>query len=117
MNVPSAVRAEARENNQDDSSISSIETTRPITGESTMAEVVEVTPFHTIAPVPACIVPAPSSPPIKAWLDDEGIPRHQVMTFHVIAPTSAPKITCGVITSLSMMPLPTVSATFRPKVK
>jgi hypothetical protein len=60
-----------------------------------MAEVVEVTPFHTIAPVPACITPEPRRPPISAWLDEDGMPRHQVITFQVIAPTRAPKITWG----------------------
>jgi hypothetical protein len=54
---------------------------------------------------------------MRAWLDEDGMPFHQVMTFHVIAPTSAPKITAGVTTSLSMMPLPTVSATLSPKVQ
>src|ERR1700741_3351874 len=31
----------------------------------------------------------PMMPPIRAWLDDEGIPRRQVIRFQVMAPTSA----------------------------
>ena len=45
------------------------------------------------------------------------MPFHQVMTFHTIAPASAPNTTCGVTISLLMMPLPTVSATLSPKVQ
>jgi len=43
------------------------------------------------------------------------MPNHQVMTFQAIAPTSAPNTTTWSATSGSMMPLPTVLATCRPK--
>ena len=60
---------------------------------------------------PACATPAPTSPPTSAWLDDDGMPFSQVTTFQNIAPTSAPKTTAGVTRSLSIRPLPIVSAT------
>ena len=44
-------------------------------------------------------MPAPSSPPISAWLLLDGMPSTQVMTFQAIAPISAPKITCASMTS------------------
>ena len=115
--MPSALEALLRAKPQEVRSISSIETVSPTTGESTMAKVVFETPAHTMAFGPAWASPAPSSPPISAWLEEEGMPFHQVMTFHTIAPASAPNTTCGVTTSLLMMPLPTVSATFSPKVQ
>ena len=50
-------------------------------------------------------------PPTSAWLDEDGIPLSQVTTFQNIAPTSAPNTTPGVTRSLSIRPLPIVSAT------
>ncbi len=43
------------------------------------------------------------------------MPASQVMTFQVIAPPSAPKITASEMMSAQTMPLPTVLATCRPK--
>ncbi len=91
--------------------------TRPIMGDSRMAEAVLITPGQTMPSSPARATPAPTNPPISAWLEDDGVPRHHVTTFQNMAPTSAPKITCGSTMSLSMIPLPMVSATFRPKMK
>ncbi len=60
---------------------------------------------------------APTSPPISACEDEVGSPRHQVKTFHPMAPTSAhrtssrPEVSWGA----PMMPLPTVSATPVPR--
>ncbi len=51
-------------------------------------------------------------PPTSAWLDDDGMPLNQVTMFQNIAPTNAPKTTAGVTRSLSIRPLPMVSATF-----
>jgi hypothetical protein len=64
---------------------------------------------------PAFAVPAPSRPPIKACELLDGIPAHHVMRFHDIAPMSAAKITLGLITAGSMMPVPIVCATWSPK--
>ncbi len=33
--------------------------------------------------------PAPTRPPIRACVDDEGRPKYQVIRFHVMAPSSA----------------------------
>ena len=43
------------------------------------------------------------------------MPNHHVITFHAIAPVSAPNTTTWSATSGSMMPLPTVLATCSPK--
>ena len=45
------------------------------------------------------------------------MPPHQVIRFQAIAPISAPKITRASTTSAATMPVPTVSATCRPKNK
>ena len=82
-----------------------------------MAIRVLLVPALSTAPKPLWAIPAPSSPPISAWLDDEGSPFSQVSTFQNIAPMSAAKTTTGVTTSLSMMPEPTVSATCRPTIQ
>ena len=42
---------------------------------------------------PTFATAAPMSPPISAWDDDDGSPKNQVIAFHEIAPTSAPKTT------------------------
>ncbi len=89
----------------------------PIVGDSTIAEAVLSTPDQTIPSSPARITPAPISPPTSAWLDEDGMPFHHVTTFQNIAPISAPKITCGLTISASMMPLPIVSATLSPKIQ
>src|SRR5437773_2109161 len=36
----------------------------------------------------------PHRPPIKAWLDDEGRPRYQVIKFQMIAPSNAQMMIC-----------------------
>ena len=43
------------------------------------------------------------------------MPKIQVTMFQTIAPISAAKITCGDTMAGSMMPVPSVSATCRPK--
>ena len=61
--------------------------------------------------MPEWATPAPISPPTSAWLEDEGMPFSQVTTFQNMAPMSAPNTTAGVTRSLSIKPLPIVSAT------
>ncbi len=102
---------------QDVISTSISATSIPMLGESTIAIAVLVTPAQTIAGMPAFAVPAPISPPMRAWLLLDGIPSSQVMTFQLIAPISAPKITAGSMMPGSTMPFPTVSATCSPKNK
>ena len=85
--------------------------TSPSTGEATIAIRVLLRPIHWMLGKPACATPAPTIPPTSAWLDDDGMPFTQVTTFQNIAPTSAPNTTAGVTRSLSIRPLPIVSAT------
>ena len=87
----------------------------PIVGERKMATTVLVTPEAMTTSRPPLLMPAPSRPPIRAWLLDEGMPSHQVITFHAIAPIRAPKMMPGSTIIGSMIPFPTVSATWRPK--
>jgi hypothetical protein len=79
-----------------------------------MNTLVLITPDATIAPRPAFAVPAPTSPPTSAWLLLDGSPRNQVSKFQIIAPARAPKTTAGSTIAGSTIPLPTVSATWRP---
>ncbi len=47
-------------------------------GEAMIATAVFCTEAQSIASIPPADRPAPTSPPMSAWLDDEGIPTHQV---------------------------------------
>ncbi|MCY1559969.1 hypothetical protein D9M68_970560 [compost metagenome] len=49
--------------------------------------------------VPACAMAAPAKPPIRVCEEEEGIPRHQVNRFQVIAAIRPEKITSSVIKS------------------
>src|SRR5690606_33632692 len=44
---------------------------------------------------------APIRPPIRAWLEDDGRPNHQVIRFQMMPPESAQMITCELTTSTS----------------
>ena len=41
---------------------------------------------------PAAEIPAPASPPIRAWDEEVGRPKNQVIRFQEIAPISAPRM-------------------------
>src|SRR5438105_2482879 len=86
---------------------------RPISGETAMGTMTLVTtPCHFT--VLADAIAAPTKPPMRAWVEDEGRPNHQVSRFQVIPPTSAEKtITspCAPV-GVEMIPFPTVAATF-----
>src|SRR3546814_10150900 len=84
-------------------------------GDRKIAAVGVITPSQTTAERPALARPAPSSPPMRAWLLLVGMPSTHVITFQLIAPISAPKMTVASMMLASPMPLPTVSATWRPK--
>ena len=56
-------------------------------------------------------------PPISACELDDGIPAHQVMAFHTMAPIRAPNTTASVTKFGSTSPLPTVLATLTPNRK
>src|SRR5512141_45233 len=92
-----------------------IASTSPSSGDRMIAAEVLINPLAMMASQPALASAAPTSPPIKACEEDEGMPNHQVMTFQAMAPHSAPKITALSITAVDTMPEPTVLATCRPK--
>src|SRR3546814_20231685 len=92
-------------------STSSIASTSPSAGAPTIASTVLVTPLHSTVASPALESPAPSNPPISAWLDEDGMPSTQVMTFQTIAPVSALNTTCASTMSGLMIPAPIVLAT------
>ena len=48
---------------------------------------------------------------MSAWLELDGSPRYQVIRFQVIAPTRPARITSGVTTAWSTIPLAIVAAT------
>ena len=50
-------------------------------------------PLAISDPVPALATAAPTSPPISACDEDDGMPYYQVMRFQAIAPISAPNTT------------------------
>ena len=54
---------------------------------------------------------APTTPPMRAWLELDGIPAYQVETFQMMAPASPAKITGRVTRSWDTMPLAMVAAT------
>src|SRR5207248_9353201 len=64
--------------------------------------------------VPAEATAAPQSPPIKAWLELEGNPSHQVSKFQTIPPSRPHRIVVNVTKWLSTRSLPIVVATAVP---
>src|SRR3989338_9285248 len=88
---------------------------RPNSGDRMMATEVLISPLAMIALQPALASAAPPSPPTSACDEEEGMPNHQVMTFHEMAPHSAPKITALSMMAGDTMPEPTVWATCSPK--
>src|SRR5438270_12895540 len=83
-----------------------------MTGESAIGRTTLSTspPHFTVFAAPRA---APTRPPIRACVDDDGSPSHQVNRFQTIAPMSAAKTTTSpwVPLDTEMIPLPTVWAT------
>ena len=66
---------------------------KPIIGEANITNItLKIKLCQSIAFSPKPAMPAPKSPPIKAWGELEGIPSFQVMRFHATAPTKAASI-------------------------
>src|SRR5216117_3580587 len=84
----------------------------PTSGETTMNDsvCVHLVP-HVIAAKPPRATAAPAYPPISACDELDGMPKYQVIKFHVIAPRSAPRITFGLTMLCSIIPLPMALAT------
>ena len=77
--------------------------TKPMIGELTSGmRTLLTTPLTWMAAIPPPANEAPSSPPIRAWLDELGMPSRQVMRFQTIPPTSAAITT----SSFGLAPVP-----------
>ena len=88
---------------------------KPTSGETSIGITTLSMTVDQCTVVPAASA-APTSPPISAWVDDDGSPKYQVIRFQMIAPSSPAKMTIspsvplgGTITS------DTVRATFWPR--
>ena len=46
-------------------------------------------PWNMTSWLPSATIVAPMMPPMRAWLEEEGRVKYQVMRFHRIAPMSA----------------------------
>src|SRR5262245_53686628 len=69
------------------------------------------TPLQITASVPTAAIIAPSTPPMSACEDEDGMLKYQVSRFQRIAPTSPAK-TIGTVTRFcSTMPFAIVAAT------
>ena len=71
----------------------------------------------TIARMPTLAMAAPAYPPIRAWEDEDGSPKYQVIRFQKIAPRRPPSTTSEFTTVMSISPDPIVFATAVPKKK
>ena len=77
--------------------------TKPMIGELTSGiRTLLTTPSTWIAASPPPAIEAPISPPIRAWLDELGIPSRHVMRFQTMPPTRAAITTI----SLGLRPVP-----------
>ena len=80
-------------NSHDTATIISEPSTKPSSGETMMKATVFQTPAPIRPDAPTLVIVAPTRPPISACELDDGMPRHQVMKFHAMAPINAPKTT------------------------
>jgi hypothetical protein len=88
-------------------------------GERNMNSITFSMVEYFIAATPAAQMPEPIRAPMRAWDDDVGRPRNQVMRFQEMAPTSPPSTMKGMMsfsTSPSLMTLEIVDATATPNV-
>jgi hypothetical protein len=89
----------------------------PMTGDATSGmRTLPTIPSICQSPMPVAASTAPSKPPMRAWLEEEGMPRRQVSRFQAIAPTSAAAMTTCPPTPGWVLtnPSPTVWATAVP---
>src|SRR5689334_16533637 len=70
-------------------------------------------PTPLTAEGPAAISVAPTTPPIRACDELDGMPKYQVRRFQARPPTSPAKTTVRVMAPASTMPLAIVAATAR----
>src|SRR6266567_3525943 len=91
--------------------------TKPSSGESTIAARVFDSPLQTTTAMPALAIPAPSRPPISAWELLDGMPKNHVTRFQTMAPVNAPNTTRASTICASTMPVPSVCATCSPNTR
>jgi hypothetical protein len=72
----------------------------PISGARIMKLAIWMTgPEFTESKLPECAIAAPANPPINVCDEEDGMPRHQVKRFQMIAAIKPEKITSRVIDS------------------
>src|SRR5689334_15147217 len=113
----STLSGDARRKTLATSTIKRAPSRKPSTGEMKMKTTVFRIPPAISEPVPLLAITAPTMPPMRACDELDGMPHHQVTKFQAMAPISAPKTTWWSTASGCAMPLPTVAATLRWKMK
>src|SRR5256885_7512121 len=68
-------------------------------------------PTHCTWLLEGAVPTAPTSPPMSAWEELDGMPKYQVMKFQPTAAMSAARTTDWVTAPVSTMPLPRADAT------
>src|SRR6476646_11145358 len=75
-NLLSTAKGVERNAIQDTARTNAMASIRPVSGDSTMAVAILLTPLQTTAGIPAFATPAPTRPPTRAWLLLDGMPNH-----------------------------------------
>ncbi len=89
-------------------------TIRPMIGATNKGSTLYSTPPTRIAEGPSMMSVAPTTPPIKACVDEEGMPRHQQNRFHNTAAIIAITIVGSVTTCALTRPVVMDRATAAP---
>ena len=89
-------------------------TIRPMIGATNKGRTLYRTPRPRIAWGPLMISVAPTTPPISAWVDEDGMPRHQQKTFHSTAAIMAITMVFSVTAFESTKPVVMERATAAP---
>ena len=71
------------------------------------------TPCHLTAEPPAAAIVEPTTPPISAWDELDGMPRYQVIRFHRMPPQRPANTTVSVTAPVLTRPLAMVAATVK----
>ncbi|GAA0983685.1 hypothetical protein GCM10009555_055990 [Acrocarpospora macrocephala] len=88
-------------------------TTIAVSGASTAGiSTCETSSFPLTAEAPAAISVAPTTPPISACDELDGIPKYQVNRFQASPPINPANTTVSVIAPVSTIPVAIVAATF-----
>src|ERR1700728_529136 len=89
-------------------------TPKAMGGESTAGmTTLDANPCHFTAWPPAAAMVDPTTPPIRAWDELEGIPKNHATRFQAIPPARPAKTTVSVTSLVSTKPLAMVAATLK----